>query len=40
MTKRKPIKIDEMIKQLKKTQRFLELVQELKEEMKKEDNSK
>ena len=39
MAKRKQVKIDEMVKQLKKAQKFLELVQELKEEMEKEENN-
>ena len=40
MTNKKQVKIDEMVKQLKKAQKFLELVQQLKEEMEKEDDSK
>jgi hypothetical protein len=40
MANKKQVKIDEMVKQLKKAQKFLELVQQLKEEMDKEDDDK
>jgi hypothetical protein len=40
MANKKQVKIDEMVKQLKKAQKFLELVQQLKEEMEKEDDDK
>lgn len=40
MANKKQIKIEKMVKQLKKAEKFLELVQQLKEEMEKEDDDK
>ena len=40
MANKKQVKIDEKVKQIKKAQKFLEFVQQLKEEMEKEDDDK